>query len=458
MGIGPALIVVGALALGSCASSNDVRSTASSSNDQGEQLPPVDDLTPTPSTSDPSTTLPGTRPILVGSAVLQASDVPDWDVVAAMVVPAEPTWEALDCADMSLAWGATGRAGTRSRGTNGSTSFRNTAVEFATAAEAGDVLDAVDRIWTECTLFETSTGSFWSEPIAMPPSNHRTAGLVIGNDTTNWTLAYWQIDTALVVLEIEGEDMWIFLNPLLTTLSARLDGAPTPMDAAPTTTTTIATTAPDFAQPEDELPVIVPATQPPVQQSPASTDPQPDSFPPSNADWAEHPLAHLAPVPVDLGPGWEYQYGSRTEAEPADPDDAIPGCDAPVPPTLDGYELEYRNGQSERELSVMVGNGTTAESQLWIDVFRALAGCELDEAQFSGTFELLDGTIDGVDDAVFIGGAFDYGGDTSYVQVIGTARADGLVVAASVAVADAQGSDEAVTRVSDVLTSMLAAR
>jgi len=455
MRIGPALLVVGTLTLGACASSSDVRSTASSANDPGERLPPVDDLTRIPSASDPSTTLPGTRPVGAGSSVLLASDLPGWDVVPAMDVPAEPTWEALDCPDMNLAWSTTGRAGTRSRGTNGAASFRNTAVQFATADEAGDVLDAVDRVWSECTLFDTDYGSFWSEPKVMPPSKLRTAGLVIGNVTTpNWTLAYWQNDTTVVVLEVEGEEMWTFLDPLLTTLSARLDGTPKPLHAVPVTT--IATTTPGFEEPLDDPPVTTPATLPPVELPPTTTDPQADSFPPSNEDWAEHRLARLAPVPGELGPGWEYEHGSRSEAEPADPDDTIEGCDAPVPPTLDGYELEYRNRQSDGELSIMVGDGSAAGSQVWIDAFRAIAGCDLDESLFSGTFDLVEGTIDGVDDAVFIAGAFDFGADMKYVQVIGAGRVDGLVVAAFFAVADAQDTNAAVTRLSDVLTSMVA--
>ncbi len=106
----------------------------------------------------------------------------------------------------------------------------------------------------------------------------------------------------------------------------------------------------------------------------------------------------------------------------------------------------------------MVGDGSAAESQVWIDAFRAIAGCDLDEPMFGGTFDLVEGTIDGTDDAVFIVGAFDYGADTKYVRVIGAGRVDGLVVAASFVVANAQDNDATITRASDVLTSMLAER
>lgn len=183
------------------------------------------------------------------------------------------------------------------------------------------MLDAVDRVWSECTLFETDDSSFWSEPIVMPPSKLRTAGLVIGNVThPNRTLAYWQIDMTVVVLEVEGEEMWTFLDPLLTTLCARLDGTPTSIDAVPVTT--IATTTPDFEEPQVDPPAIVPATLPPVELPPTTTELRADSFPPSDEDWAEHRPR--------LG------IRSLSEAEPADPDDAIEGCDAPVPPNLDG--------------------------------------------------------------------------------------------------------------------------
>lgn len=85
----------------------------------------------------------------------------------------------------------------------------------------------------------------------------------------------------------------------------------------------------------------------------------------------------------------------------------------------------------------MVGDGSAAESQVWIDAFRAIAGCDLDEPMFGGTFDLVEGTIDGTDDA---------------------GRVDGLVVAASFVVANAQDNDATITRASDVLTSMLAER
>lgn len=460
MRIGPALLVCGALTLGACASPGDVRSTSSSAEEAGERLPPVDQPATTTSTSNPPTTVPGTRPVDFDSLVLLASDLPGWDVVHPTDAPSEQTPEALDCPDMNHAWGVPALAGTRSSGTNGVASFRNTAVEFTTGEEAADVLDAVESVWNDCTLFESTLGSFWSEPIAMPSSTLRTAGLVIGNaDSSTSALAYWQVGETVVVLEVEGDEMWTHLDPLLETLSARLDGAPTPIDDI--SVTTIATQAPDDEEPSGSLPVIVPATPPTIELPTTTTaDPQVDSFPPSDEDWTEHRLAHIALTPDEVGPGWEFEYGSSTQAEPADPDDAIDGCDAPVPPTLDGYELEYRNSESQSEVAVLVGDGTSAESQIWIDAFRALAACDLDPSDFTGPFDLVEGAIDGADDSVLIAGEVDFDADTKYVQVVGAARVDGIVVAAFVAIelTDARTADAAVTQISDMLALMLAAR
>lgn len=458
MRIGPTLLVCGALTLGACGSSPDVQSTESFSNDSGDRLPPVDQPAATTPTPNAPTTLPGTRPVDFGSLVLLASDLPGWDVVRPIDVRAEATPQTFDCPDMTIAWAATGGAGIRSSGTTGGASFRNTAIELPTAEAAGHLLDAVDRVWTECTLFEVASDSFWSEPVAMPSSSLRTSGLAIGSDSTlPRALAFWQFDTTVVILEVEGDEMWTYLDPLLATLSARLDGAPMPID-------NVSATTPGVDVPPENLPVIVPATQP-TNELPTTTttpiaDPLTDSFPPSYEDWAEHQLAHLAPTPEEIGPGWEYKSGRRTQAEPADPNDAIEGCDAPVPPALDGYDLEYRNRQTQAEVAVMVGDGTAADSQIWIDAFRAIAACEPEALDYTGEFDIVEGEIEGADDAVIIAGDVNFDVEEKYFQVIGAARVDGIVVGAFVAVAvtDAQTADTAITDVRDLLASMLAAR
>ena len=447
----------GALTLGACAAQTDVQSTTAFSNESGQQLPPVDDLAASSSTTTTTATratVPGTRPADFGSMVLLANDLPGWDVVGPMYAAGELAWEAVDCPDMNHAWGVTGLSGTRSRGSKDGVAFRNTAVEFTTVDEARDVLDSVDQVSSECTLFESTLDSFWSEPIVMPTSKHRTSGLVIGsNSIPNWTLAYWQVGATVVILEVEGDEMWAHLDPLLTTLSARLDGNPTTINESTATTT-----------PPDDLPVLVPATLPAATTSTTTTAsttlPQDMSFPPTSAAWAEHRLAHLAPAPGSLGPEWEYDSGNRNEARPADSGDAIEGCDAPVPPMLDGYEASYVNVQSEAQLAVVVGVGTPADSQTWIDAFRILAGCDLEESNYEGSFDLAPIQVDGVDDAVMIVGEWDLGLSTPYVQVLSAARTGEIVVVVSVTVAVVESTtvDAAIAQASEVLALTLASQ
>ncbi|BAN02052.1 hypothetical protein [Ilumatobacter coccineus] len=479
MRIGPPLLLAGALTLGACASSSDVESTSSFSNQSGERLPDVDEVattttaaatTTTTAVAEPpptasSTTVPGTRPVDVDSKVLLASDLPGWEVGTPMSVPAEPTWQSIDCPDMNTAWETTGLAGVRSRGTNGGASFRNTAVELDTPEAASDVLDAVDRVWTDCPMIAVDLeSSFWSEPIVMPRSTHTTAGIVIGNaDFPSWTLAYWQVDSTVVVLEVEGDEMWTYVDLLMTTLSERLDGNPAPVsDPGSVDSVPVATSVP--GTPSDEAPptsVFVPAIPVTTTTVPAGdephTEPSAETFPPPLADWADHPLAHLAPSPAELGAGWNYEYGRRNEAEPADPEDAIDDCDGPIPPNLDGFDIDYRNAWTDEEVSIMVGDGAPAESQIWIEAFRALTECDLFATGTPNTFDVAQRAIAGADDAIIIAGDVDFGTEPAVAQALGAARVDGVLVAVFSArtIEDEHSLDDAIDRVDDVLQRLV---
>lgn len=197
----------------------------------------------------------------------------------------------------------------------------------------------------------------------------------------------------------------------------------------------------------------IPVTTTTVPNSELPTGSDDESFPPPLVDWAEHRLAHLAPTPTELGAGWNYEYGRSNEAEPADPVEAIDGCDAPVPPNLDGFEIDYRNAWTDEEVSIMVGDGTPADSQIWIDAFRALPDCDLDVADTGGSFDLAQQTIAGTDDSVIIAGVVDFGNGEAYVQALGAARVDGIVVAIFSARTfdDEHSLDDAITHVDETL-------
>jgi hypothetical protein len=213
----------------------------------------------------------------------------------------------------------------------------------------------------------------------------------------------------------------------------------------------------------DSVAIEAPST-PTVQSAPSlpvtdpAAEPTPDEFPPTDEDWATHRLAPLAPSPDQLGPGWTFGYGNTIEASPADPADALPGCDAPVPPTFDGLSLSYgftSVGQPEQELEMELGEGDAAGAQIWVDAFRALAECSFSSDGFSEDFDLIDLGVAGADDSSIIVGTR-IEGDAQITQAIGVARVDGLVILAFFAVEAEIGEIEAATTVANVLGDTLA--
>lgn len=446
MRISPFFAVVGIAVLTSCSSPTDVLVTQS------------DDHNSTRSTEAPASSVVDTAPpptttdFDAASLLLTASDLPDWGVTAPMKVPEEPTWEALDCQDMNVAWSATGRGGSRSRGSTDGIAFRNTVVEFDSTDDAAAVLDAVDRVWMDCILINTELDTFWSEPFDAPTSQHRMAGLVLGGDSISaWALGFWQVDHAIVVLEVNGDEVWTHLDQLFATMSARVDGVP-----VPPTTSTIQTTIPGQRPTNSTAPVST--TPPSSSTAPNSTTaPDPGAFPPADADWSDHRLAALVPSPDEIGDGWAFDYGYTNSAEPADPDDAIPGCETPVPPTLDGLSLSYSRDAPESGTEIELGEGSAEDAQVLIDAVRAIAGCDLDEIGLAAEYQLSDLRIDGVDDSVILTGRVDDGSD-EVNQVIAVARVDGLSVAIFYGADSEVALVEAEAEVVDLITLVLAKR
>lgn len=394
------LLIVCALTLAACSGQPDVIVTEASSAQSGspladEQTPPT---TPTSTTTvaSPSVARAADRDRL-RSLLLTETELPGWQVASAMTVGGEPTFNATDCPLMNDVWSIAALPGERRRGVDGAIDvrYRNTAVVVEDAAEADRLLDAVATVWETCPLFSEEYGEWWSEPIETPsaapgtrPSEWNSAAIVLGNSDgiTDWTIAVWQFEATLVVLEVQGDGMWSHLDDMFDVMSAHLDGRPIPELADVWSDIT------DLQNPSDELPAgvepptispIEPPTLPPSTLPPATAPTDPDLFPPVDEEWGSHPLARIAPQPGELGVGWQFERASVLEAEPSDPNDEFPGCPGTAPPTMDGLDITYHRPRPERvsvvdlgdEIQITLGAGDQDAAERTVDALRAIFDC-----------------------------------------------------------------------------------
>ncbi len=216
----PSLACVIALCAAACSAGPElVVTSAEPANDTAAPAePPV--TTPTPVETD------------LEAWLLTAEDVPAWQHSGPMDFGAEPTFVADDCDLMNQAWAANTYPGTRTRASTEGATLRNTVVELEDEATAAAVLDAADRVWEECVQFSIDGSPWWAEPISVPPAGWRSSGLVIGDaNGLTWAIAYWQRDDTIVLLEVDGDRTFDYLQPLLAAAAGRLTGKATPVPA-----------------------------------------------------------------------------------------------------------------------------------------------------------------------------------------------------------------------------------
>ena len=232
-------------------------------------------------------------------------------------------------------------------------------------------------------------------------------------------------------------------------------GNDTTSPATDPTTTTVAGTTPD----------TTPATTPDPNEAPDPTTVPADDdgdFPPSDAEWANHPLAYLVPSPSEVGDQWTYSSGEVVEAAPSDPDDAIPGCDVAPPITLAGIDVSYDAALFD-EVEIGIAQGSVAEAEEFLNAFRDLTECELDAAEAgTASFDLSESTIDGADQSIVVTAEFffDADSDEAILLTLATARYDGLVLAAFSALEGSRGdsSDEEIEYLIGLVETMAAKR
>jgi hypothetical protein len=133
-------------------------------------------------------------------------------------------------------------------------------------------------------------------------------------------------------------------------------------------------------------------------------DDPPPLGPAKPADWRDHPLAAYVPDASEIGADWTITDTKVTEYGEPEPDEDLAACGITEPPTLDGIEVIYIVGfEYYNTVTFVVNRGPEAVAQSFVDVFRALPGCNPEAIGFFGgdveiTTETL--TVDGADDAV----------------------------------------------------------
>lgn len=436
------LLVVAAALTASCSAPADVVVSGGGPRVDGttEPTPEVTEAVPVTDVAVASTAPGEHLPIQpakreLAALLLQEGDLADWVHLGPSPSGGEPTFVSADCDTMTAVWAAAEQPGVRVRAALGDTRVRQTAVEFDTVEEASAVLTAASAVWEECIRFTDDLGdAWWVEPIPVPAAGERAAGVVVGGtDILGWAIAFWQVGPVVVVLDVNGDDMWLHLEDVFATAAARVGGAPLP-GSSPAASTTVPGERPvpqppvdPTAPPIDTLPPV--ASLPPIDSLPPAFDPT--GWPPSHERWADHSLAPLAPRPSALGSGWTFSHGDATDAAPGDQTNMIDGCDVAAPPTLSGLSLSYdRDGGAigYSELEIEIGTGGPQEISEIVGALRAVADCDLSSAGFPGGLELATGIRpDGALDSVVLTGELGEDGIIGTAVIAGAVYGDLLV-------------------------------
>ena len=112
------------------------------------------------------------------------------------------------------------------------------------------------------------------------------------------------------------------------------------------------------------------------------------------------------PDASELGENWLINTTVVSEYGEAEGNDDLETCGLIEPPTLEGIEVSYTvERQYDDVVTFVVNRGTAAETQSYLEVFRALPACDLEVLGFfDGLIEITTETItvDGADDALIM--------------------------------------------------------
>jgi hypothetical protein len=195
-----------------------------------------------------------------------------------------------------------------------------------------------------------------------------------------------------------------------------IDEAPTEPVATPSPVGDVLGTAPETINEPEPRPTLDPEDDIAVDPG----DDAPPLMPDASDDWRDHPLAVYVPDASEIGADWTITSTAVTEYGEPEPDEDLAACGVTEPPTLDGIEVTYTVGLDYfNAVSFVVNRGPEAVAQSFVDVFRALPGCDPEAIGFFG------GDVDITTETITVGGADDavvsrYAGTLDDVDVQGT--------------------------------------
>ncbi len=461
-------------ALTACGDPSTVEVESSESTPAGT-LPPVAPTAAEGGSDEPTETGNGTNGATgVGEptatpappvAFLTANDLPGWSVDADVTASGEPL-ASTDCEPLQAAFDTLADSHDPLAAHLDVDGGRLVSVEQSWVPLDGGGAEVVDQFAAaaeDCVLLTIGGVGGWTEPWQLPETDARSAAISLGAADGAWVVfGAWETDGAVIVTTVTGEESWRYIDPVFALVTAKVDGTPIPELPSPPPMVEVRPPA-DDPPPDDPLEDLAPELVPPLTLPDVVIPDRDDGeFPPSWEDWADHPLAALAPDPAELGPGWAYEWGRVEDAAPADPDDAIDGCDAPPPPTLDSIGLDYEYldpsltaedawndietlGSANIELELLIGDGDATGGQQVVDSFRAVASCE-PESVFATSISAEDWAIfDAADDTVVLVlemRSFDPDIDEQAIAVFAVARYGELTVAVYATGFDAPGRQE----------------
>ncbi len=326
---------------------------------------PAAEALPSPSIADDPPDDP--RPV----NLLTDADVPGWKMSAPEQAVGGDAANTTDCPLLDSFFVVLAAPGEQARGANGSiTALTNAVAVLDSSTTASAFMDDVDTVWEPCVILTTLDGvQQWLEPLELPAvDGWRSVGLAFGDDDGLAFYGFWQRDTTIVSVVLDGGfDLYQISEPVFAAMADVLSGRRSPNQ--PVTPTEIAT-------------------------------PEPTVEPPAPEEWTDHPLAPLVLEAAEIGEQWELTRVNILEPWLDEGQPVGRVCGVEEPDTPDGLEPRYAPTEGgDADLDVIVARGLRP-AQAFLTVVRAAAGCPVEETGAPAVFAQVERPVDGADDAV----------------------------------------------------------
>ncbi len=303
---------------------------------------------------------------------LTDADVPGWKMSASEQAVGRDAANTTDCPLLDSFFAVVAAPSERVHGANGSiTALTNAIVVLDSSTTASSFMDDIDAAWEPCVILTTLDGTQqWLEPLELPAVNGwRSAGLAFGDDDGLAFYGFWQKDTTIVSVVLDGGfDLYQASEPVFVAMADVLSGRPSPnQPVAP----------PEIATPEPRV------------------------VPPAPEEWTGHPLAPLVLDPAEIGEHWELERVNILEPLVDERQSVERVCGVDEPGTPDGLEPTYESTEGgAAELDLIVAGGSRRAAEVFLTVLRAVAGCPVEETGAFAVFSQVEPVAVGADDAV----------------------------------------------------------